>query len=323
MAQVIDTTLIEPLLKHQLIFEKFDTIEPGSSFIVHDKSDPRPLHSHLLAAHGQNFIWKPLESGPYVWQVKITKKPSGGHEETISGIITKDYRKAAILKELGIDFSCGGKKTINEVCENKGLIAEEVNKLLRAALPPPNSPPIDFLNWDLGFLCKYIVQLHHKQVKINTSYIQELGQKLSISDSETYPVIAQVALIFKKASKLLLLNIYKEERELFPYITELSEAAKKRDKIKEMTAGPLSMPVYQMEAEHEKVVTDFQLLRQITNNFQQPQYISPSFGFFYKMLRDYEDDLYMHLHLENNILFSKAIKMENEMRQKNRLIKTL
>lgn len=233
---------------------------------------------------------------------------------TIGEIVLRDYRKAKIFKGMGIDFSCGGNMTISEACMDNGLSTEEVIRQLAAELPPTVVPEMDFQNWDIGFLCKYLVQLHHQYIKNKTSFIGELAGRVGKANDEKHPEIAKIAEIFEKAGKLLTMNMHKEEQVLFPYITELNEANKKGRIIPQATSKPVFMQAYLMRAEHEKVVEDFRLIRQLTNNYQLPPYAMYGYGILFKMLQEYEDDLHLHLHMENNILFPKAIKMESEMR---------
>lgn len=317
--EILDVTTIEPSLKHHIIFERFDMLKPGASFVIQNNDDPQPLYHLLLAEHGEKFTWKPLEKGPDMWRVKIKKKTVGNKEETIGEIVSRDYGNALVFRQFGIDFSCGGKRTVSEACEQKGIRAEQVNQLLASALQPARHPEMDYQNWEIGFLCRYVVNLHHQYIKTNGPFILELAQKLSKAYGEKHPEIIAVAGIFEKAGKLLTFNIAKEEDELFPYITALNTSHKNGTIIKAAAFGLVSTPVYLAEAEHQKVVVYFEQLRELTHNYQVPPYVLHGFEILYKMLQDYEDDLHLHLHLENNILFPKAIQMENEMRSKKQI----
>jgi regulator of cell morphogenesis and NO signaling len=317
--EILDVTTIEPSLKHNIIFERFDTLKPGAFFVMHNNNDPEPIYHQLLAEHGENFTWKPLEKGPDMWRVKIKKKIVAYKEETIGDIVARDYGNALIFKQFGIDFTCGGKRTVNEACEQKGIQAEQVNKLLASAIQSARHPEMDYQNWEIGLLCKYVINLHHQYIKTNGPFMLELAQKLIKTYGEKHPEIIAVAGIFEKAGKLLTLNIAKEEEELFPYITLLNTAHKNGTIIKAAAFGPVSSAVYLVEADHQKVAIYFEQLRALTHNYQVPPYVLHGFEILYKMLQDYEADLHLHLHLENNILFPKAIQMENEMRIKKQI----
>ncbi|MGZ3871854.1 MAG: DUF542 domain-containing protein [Mucilaginibacter sp.] len=319
LPEIVDVTLIEPGLKHLFIFTKLDELKPGSSLIVHIDHDPKPLYFHLLAERGQRFQWEYLHAGPKEWKVKITKSQVQEAEETIGAIINRDYRKARIFKNAGIDFCCGGKRTVREACELKGANYNNIIAQL-SALPPPDSTGLDFQSWDISFLSSYLVQLHHQYLSTYTPFIKEFSQKVAKADGAKHPEIIRVAEIFSDTTKPLELNMMKEERVIFPYLAELGDAYRLGKKIKEADLVKVSNSIFQMETDHSRTIEDFHYIRTITDNYRIPNYTISSYGILYKMLQEYEDDLHLHLHLENNILFPKAQQMENEMRSKKQII---
>ncbi|HET6992662.1 MAG TPA: DUF542 domain-containing protein, partial [Bacteroidia bacterium] len=119
--EIIDVTVIEPHLKHPHIFRKFDALELGDSFVILNDHDPQPLYYQLLAERGAILDWDYLEKGPRTWKVKITRIPEKSGDETIGEIVTKDIRKAKVFRKYGIDFCCGGKKNLKDVCEKKNI----------------------------------------------------------------------------------------------------------------------------------------------------------------------------------------------------------
>jgi regulator of cell morphogenesis and NO signaling len=130
---IIDVTVIEPRFKHPTIFQKFDSLLPGDSFMILNDHDPKPLYYQLVAERGQIFTWEYLESGPDLWKVIIHRKADeDSREETIGEMVTKDYRKAQVFKKLGIDFCCGGKKTLSEISAKKGISVAEIRQELEA-----------------------------------------------------------------------------------------------------------------------------------------------------------------------------------------------
>ena len=105
---ILDVTRIEPKLKHPTIFEYFDALNRGESFIIDNDHDPKPLYYQLLGERGNIFSWEYIVQGPQRWQVKIAKLIDASEEETIGEIAAKDIRKAAVFKAKGIDYSCSG-----------------------------------------------------------------------------------------------------------------------------------------------------------------------------------------------------------------------
>ena len=128
---ILNVTLLEPKQKHPTIFAEFDKLQEGQSFIIHNDHDPKPLYYQLLAERGNIFNWEYLEQGPEWWKVIIGKRRTGASDETLGEIAAKDLRKAEVFKKYGLDFSCEGKKTVKEVCAEKGLDVTKIEQELQ------------------------------------------------------------------------------------------------------------------------------------------------------------------------------------------------
>lgn len=307
----LDVTKIEPRFKHPRIFEEFDALIPDNAFIILNDHDPKPLYYQLLGERGKVFTWDYLENGPEFWKVKIGKTGTQT-EETIGEMVAKDYRKAQVFKNLGIDFCCGGKKTLNEVCDTKGIDVEALKAKLSAAEKIEQTAH-DFDKWHLDFLVDYIINIHHNYIKENIPFIKELAIKVAKVHSDHHPEAIEVATIFKGLAADLSLHLMKEENVLFPYIKELVAAEKNSTKIKQASFGSVNNPTQMMENEHEQAGEDLVQIRKVTDNYTLPADACTSYTILYKKLQEFENDLFNHVHLENNILFPKAIKLEKEL----------
>jgi regulator of cell morphogenesis and NO signaling len=314
--EIIDITVIGPRLKHPVILEKFDALRPENAMVIVDDHDPGLLYYLLLTKRGRAFQWKVSENGPAIWRIEIIKKATSSDGETIGMIVSGDYRKAQVLKSLDIDFSCSGNKTIEQACEEKGLSYEDVQLQLAEIDSVAPEKETNYLNWDIAFLTNYIIEFHHRFVNTQTRFITELAHKVAESDRVRHPEIKQVADLFANTGRTLELKGAKEETVLFPYITELNTAYKNGTKIKEAAFGYISELLYLMQTDCEKVAEDFRLIRQLTNGYVAPAYTSNTCAILYKLLAAYEEDMHLHLHLENNILFPKALEMEDLLRAK-------
>ena len=162
---ILNVTLLEPRQKHPTIFVRFDELKEGQSLTIHNDHDPKPLYYQLLGERGNIFIWEYLQQGPEWWFVRITKRITGENEETLGQIAAKDLRKAAIFKKYGIDFCCGGKKTVKEICAEKGLDVTKIEQELQQADKVFTARPVPYNEWKLDFLADYIVNTHHSYVK--------------------------------------------------------------------------------------------------------------------------------------------------------------
>lgn len=312
-AEILNVTLIEPRLKHPTIFERFDNLAAGSNFTILNDHDPKPLYYQLLAERGNSFTWEYLENGPETWKVKISKKTETGDEETIGEIVARDYRKAQIFKRFGIDFCCGGKKTLSEVSSKKGLDIQKIRAELAAAEETAANSRVNFRSWDPGFLCDYIVNTHHSYVRENVPFLTELSQKVARVHGDRHPELIKIAVTFSAIAADLSNHFAKEEGILFPYIKELVEAKKEGRKTQQPHFGTVENPIKVMEMEHEGAGEDLSEIRELSNNYQVPADACTSYRILFKKLEEFENDLHQHVHLENNILFPAAIKLEKAL----------
>jgi regulator of cell morphogenesis and NO signaling len=128
---ILNVTEIEPKLKHPTIFTRFDALKAGESLTILNDHDPKPLYYQLLGERGNIFTWEYQEQGPKLWRIKISKRPEGVADETLGEIAAKDLRKAEVFKKYGLDFCCGGKKTVKEACAEKGIDVTKVEQELQ------------------------------------------------------------------------------------------------------------------------------------------------------------------------------------------------
>ncbi len=313
---ILDVSSIEPQFKHPKIFEKFDSLTSDQAFIIHNDHDPKPLYYQFLGERGQTFIWEYLENGPESWKVKITKKPENQMKETVGEMVARDYRKAQVFKSLGIDFCCGGKKTLDEVCKRKGLDIDQVNEKLASLSSGDQTPSLNFDKWELDFLSDYIINTHHQYVKENIPYICELANKVARVHGERHPEVIEIATQFNRIGKDLNLHLMKEENAVFPFIKELLKASKQMGDISTFSLDNMDTPARILEMEHEQIGEDMGIIRLLTNQYTLPLDACTSYRILYKKLEEFENDLFIHVHLENNILFPKALKLEKEIPNK-------
>jgi len=317
LIDILDVTLIEPRLKHPKIFEKFDSLSSNQGFIIHNDHDPKPLYYQLLGERGQIFTWEYLENGPETWKVKIAKKGVDEQQETIGEMVAKDYRKAQVFKKLGIDFCCGGKKTLDEACARTGLDVLQVQEELLSASSQDQNLSLNFDKWGPDFLIDYIVNTHHDYVRENVPFISEIANKVAKVHGAHHHELIEVANIFKVVSKDLILHMMKEEKVLFPFIKELVVTKQNGGRPPFIPFDTIDNAIQIMEMEHELAGGDMAAIRTITNNYTLPEDACTSYTILYKKLEEFENDLFNHVHLENNILFPKTIQIEKELLRQN------
>lgn len=310
---ILNVTLIEPRLKHPTIFAHFDKLNAGENFVIHNDHDPKPLYYQLLGERGDIFTWEYLEQGPEWWKVKISKKVTGEGQETLGQIAAKDLRKAQIFKKYGLDFCCGGKKTIKQACAEKGLDVTQIEQELQQADNlAATGRPLPYNEWELDFLADYIVNTHHRYVKKNLPDIKTYSNKVMRVHGNHHPELIKVNELVQAIEAELTPHMAKEEQILFPYIKDMV-VAQKNGTIERRAFGTVGNPVKMMEMEHDIVGKLMGDIRVLTDGYLLPADACASYSLLYRLLSEFEDDLHLHIHLENNILFPKAIILEKEL----------
>jgi len=308
---VLNVTLLEPRYKHSTIFERYDALNEGESITIHNDHDPKPLYYQLLGERGNVFTWEYLEEGPEWWKVRIRKRISGENEGTLGELAAKDLRKAAIFKRYGLDFSCGGKKTVKKACAEKGLDVTLLEQELQQADKSPSSRSIPYDEWDLGFLADFIVNTHHRYIRKNLPDITTYSNKVMEVHGGRHPELVGINDLVKGVNLKLTAHIGQEENVLFPFIKEMEATGKVTD------STPLSESLRNsldsLELEHRLLMDNMGNIRRLTDNYTLPKDSCASYALLYRHLEELEEDLQQHFHLENNILFSKAIKLEKTL----------
>ena len=312
-AEILDVTAIEPKYKHPRIFEKFDALDKGEAFIIHNDHDPKPLYYQLLGERGNVFNWEYLENGPEWWKVKIGKHNDEQVDSTIGELVSSDYRKAEVFKKFGLDFCCGGKKTLSKACEEKGLDIVEIEKELKSLESTDTNKSENYTEWELDFLADYILNTHHKYVSKAIPVIFEYTQKVAKVHGNRHPEVIDIADKFLDVAQELNSHMVKEEELLFPYIKEMEKAQKENAKLSIPSFGSIKNPIRMMEFEHENAGGVLEFIKKLANNYTPPDDACTTYRLSYAKLQEFEEDLHKHIHLENNILFPKAIELEAKL----------
>ena len=306
--ETIDVTVIEPRRKHPTIFETFDRLNSGESFLIINDHDPKPLYYQLINERGNIFNWEYLENGPEKWKVVISKSNQEDKEKTIGELVAADYRKADVFKKYKIDFCCGGKKTLSQVCNDKNIDKDAVESELENINSQSTGNVNLYSEWSLDFLVDYIINTHHRYVVNSIPLLLEYSKKVARVHGEQHPEVVTIFELVSEAAEELYSHMMKEEKVLFPYIKQLVQ-----DKINARSScsfGTVKNPVTMMEIEHDLVGNIFKTIRELSNDYTPPESACATYRVMYFKLQEFENDLHQHIHLENNILFPAAIKLE-------------
>jgi regulator of cell morphogenesis and NO signaling len=314
---ILNVTLIEPRLKHPTIFARFDALQEGEGFTILNDHDPKPVYYQLFGERGNVFLWEYLEEGPEWWKVNIRKKVTGEGEETLGQIATKDLRKAEVFKRYGLDFCCGGKKTVKAACAEKGIDFAAVEHELRlsekdtASSPLPR--PLPYNDWSLGFLADYIVNTHHSYVKASLPELINYSNKVAKVHGAHHQELLTINELVEDIKTEMTEHMEKEENVLFPYIKQLVILKNNTRANGDEPVNTIQKAVELLEQEHEIVGKGLSDIRMLSNNFALPEDACASYSLLFKMLEEFEGDMFTHIHLENNILFVKALEIEKQL----------
>lgn len=223
--------------------------------------------------------------------------------KTIGQIVADDFRTAEIFKNAGIDFCCGGNKTLETACNEVNASQDEINGQIEEMKNSPQAPGTNFKDWDADFLCDYIVNTHHKTELNWLEQLKFYTAKIADVHGENHPELIQIANLYLLAYEELIPHFRKEEDVLFPAIRETVKT--KSDRYKPIILGAIN----QMHVEHETAGGIFDEINKLSNGYKVPEDGCNTYQVTYKLLQQLEDDIHIHIHLENNVLFSKALEL--------------
>ncbi len=236
-------------------------------------------------------------------------------ERSLAEIVNEDLRTADVFKKFGMDFCCGGGRSLAAACERHGVQIEEVLEALQK-LDQEEQQPTDFTDWPVDRLVAYIVEKHHRYLEEALPMIEEYAAKVSKVHGPSHPEVLQVQEIFMALAWELRVHLKKEENILFPYLQNLAKAHRGEIKWSPPTFGKAENPIRQMMAEHDDAGEALKKLRAVTRGFFPPEYACNTWRAYYRKLEELEGDLFLHVHLENNVLFPKAVALEAEVVQR-------
>ncbi len=229
--------------------------------------------------------------------------------KTIGNFVAENFRTAEVFKKYHIDFCCKGGRTVEEACDNKKVSPEQIYQELEE-IANRKSEDIDFNSWPLDLLADYVEKTHHKYVEEKSAMLIPYLNKLCKVHGERHPELFEINELFIGSAQDLAAHMKKEELILFPFIKQMVEAKKNGEPLPAPRFGTVENPVAMMKHEHEAEGERFVKIAELTNNYEFPDDACGTYQVTYKMLEDFQNDLHKHIHLENNILFPKAIAME-------------
>jgi len=233
--------------------------------------------------------------------------------EIIGELVAKDYRTASVFKKYGIDFCCQGNRNIMEACDKKKIDSKAVLNDLDAIIQGKEESSLDYASWPLDVLADYIEKKHHRYVQQRTLEILPYLDKICRVHGERHPELLEIREHFNATAGELAMHMKKEELILFPFVRKLAQAKDLGTRVNSAPFGTVQNPIEAMMQEHSNEGERFRKIEALSNNYTPPQDACNTYAVAIALLKEFEQDLHLHIHLENNILFPKAIALEKEL----------
>lgn len=230
-------------------------------------------------------------------------------QTTVRDIALEQPAAIRVFEKFGIDYCCGGRKPLAQACQERSVDVEAVLAALAGAADP-QAPSDDWTAASLEALCAHIVDTHHAYVRAELPRLSQFAEKVVARHGSTHPELEQIRQRLESLGEELLQHLGKEEMVLFPYITNLERNLADCGPRSIGCFGSVRNPIRVMLAEHDAAGGTMAEIRTLSRNFTPPEGACPTYRGFYQSLSEFERDLHRHVHLENNILFPRAVEMD-------------
>ncbi|MDF9801366.1 regulator of cell morphogenesis and NO signaling [Catalinimonas alkaloidigena] len=228
---------------------------------------------------------------------------------TIGEIVATDYRTATVFQKYGIDFCCRGNRTIEEACKDQPIDFEKILNDLAAIKKQKDDTGPEFRSWPLDQLVDYIQYKHHKYVEEKLEQIKPLLDKVCNVHGKYHPELYKIQKEFMEGAGELTKHMKKEEFILFPFIKKMATQGQVSSPLFKTVQNPISMMLHEHDTEGER----FRKISSLTDQYAPPTDACNTYILTYALLKEFEEDLHLHIHLENNILFPKALALEKKL----------
>jgi len=226
-------------------------------------------------------------------------------ETTLGAFVAARPGLARVFEQLGLDYCCGGRRTLAAACAARGLAADTVLVMLEAVATASAHPAdIDVAALSLTDLADHIERTHHCYVKEELPRLLEMADRVARKHGERDPRLPEVAATVAALTAEMLNHLHKEEGILFPLVRQLEAG-----EAGALPGGAIAHPIRVMEAEHEHAGQAVARLRALTDDFTPDAAACNTHRALLAGLGEFEGDLHRHVHKENNVLFPRALRL--------------
>jgi len=233
-------------------------------------------------------------------------------EKTVRQLALENAAATRVFEKLGIDYCCGGNKSLSEACRAANLNIDQVLDSLEVAEQSAQAAQT-VRNWQIEPLADLIAHIkgtHHQFTREEIARLRPLLAKVCGVHGKNHPELIQIREVFEDLAQELTTHLMKEEMVLFPFVVRMEEAAIQKKPVVPGPFGTVQSPVSMMEHEHDSAGDALRAMREASKGYSAPAEACVSYKTLYHALADFESDLHQHIHLENNILFPRAVAME-------------
>jgi len=232
------------------------------------------------------------------------------HESKMKDIALSNPAARQVLEDAGLDYCCGGGQSLHDACLHADVPAEEILKRLRENSKDVSPDEANWTSAPLSDLTRHIRERHHRYVREAIARVQTLLDKVVTKHGENHPEITDIQKLFTEVGREMIMHMQKEEQILFPYIDALEKAASTHGSMEPPFFQTVRNPIHTMMKEHESAGELVKQIRKVSSEYKAPADACTSYKALYQDLQAFEADLHQHVHLENNILFPRAVEME-------------
>jgi regulator of cell morphogenesis and NO signaling len=229
---------------------------------------------------------------------------------TLADLAATSLSAIRILEQYGLDYCCGGKQPLEKACLSKGLSPDQILREIDGAAAA-TAADRDWQTAPLDELVNHIVETHHAYLKLDLAVLEARIEKVvRVHGSRDPQQLPRLAAVFAGLRRELEMHLHKEEAILFPFIMQYGRAESRNQPVPPVPFGSIANPIAVMEHEHTDAGDALQEIRDLTDGYNPPAYACTTVRALYDGLKALEKDLHVHIHLENNILFPRAIALE-------------
>ena len=295
--KVLDVREIDKRFRKKTILKIFDELSDNQQLELISDHSLAPLKKLFQNEKHGFFEWKETEQGPELWRILITKASS--LNLSINEILKHFPSAIDVLEQHGIPYYKFGSNRLREISKDARIIYEEIQEEQQFIINPLRTD-----KWSISFTVDYIINNHHTYVKETIPEIESLIEHLEQAHAATHPQLPMIRQRFAEFKNELVEHLEDEENVVFPSFKKLEEAIQNNSDKLEGFDDSISW----MEEDHILTGTTLKSMRNFCNNYIAPANSSPGFQILFEELRKFELDMHFHMHLENNVLFTKVVE---------------